>query len=391
VVSSLDVISVFVFNRKAIIMNLLFFVVHPSKFHVFRHTINILKQKGHQVNIIITSKDVLEKLVINEGWAYTNIFPEGRKISWLPTKIGAGINLIRTIFRIKKYIKRSDIKYDLFITDDLLVINGWLNKIPTFHFQDDDITAVPESALIMFFANYIISPTVSNLGKYQKKKIGFYGYKELGSFHPARFTPDYEKIKQFNPEGNKYFLLRLVSLRAVHDAGKSGLKDNDVLRLINKLEEYGNVYITAERHLPPLFEKYRITINPNDIAHALFFAEFLISDSQTMSAESGVLGTPYIRYNDFVERISYLDELEKKYELGFGIKTKNKDQLFEKIDYLLSQSNLKETWRVKRNKMLSEKIDLTEFLVWLIEGFPESVSVLQKDLEYQKRFIKKPD
>lgn len=370
-------------------MNLLFFVVHPSKFHVFRHTINILKQRGHWVDIIITSKDVLEKLVINEGWTYTNIFPEGRKISWLPTKIGAGINLIRTIFRIRKYINHSDLKYDLFLTDDLLVINGWLKKIPTFHFQDDDITAVPESSLIMFFADYIISPSVSNLGKYQKKKIAFYGYKELGSFHPARFIPDYEKIKQFNPEGEKYFLLRLVSLRAVHDISKSGLNDNDVLRIINKLEEYGNVYITAERHLPPLFEKYRITINPNDIAHALYFAEFLISDSQTMSAEAGVLGTPYIRYNDFVERISYLDELEKKYELGFGIKTTNKDLLFEKIDYLLSQYNLKEIWRVKKNKMLSEKIDLTEFLVWLIEEFPESASVLQKDMKYQKRFIKK--
>lgn len=370
-------------------MKILFFFVHPSKFHVFRHTINILKQKGHHVDMLITSKDVLEKLMIHEGWAYTNIFPEGRKISWLPTKISAGYNLIRTILRIRKYINRSNIKHDLFITDDLLVINGWLNKIPSFLFQDDDITAVPESALIMFFANFIISPTVSNLGKYQKKKIPFYGYKELGSFHPGRFIPDFVKTKQFNPEGKKYFLLRLVLLRSVHDIGKSGLNDNDVLSIINKLEKFGKVYITAERNLSPQFEKYRITINPNDIAHALYFAEFLISDSQTMSAESGVLGTPYIRYNDFVDRISYLDELEKKYELGFGIKTIYKNQLFEKIDYLLSQKDLKETWRIKKNKMLSEKIDLTEFLVWLIEEFPDSVNVLNKDMEYQKRFVKK--
>ena len=40
----------------------------------------MLTQNGHNIDILITSKDVLEDLIINEGWSYTNIFPKGRKL-----------------------------------------------------------------------------------------------------------------------------------------------------------------------------------------------------------------------------------------------------------------------------------------------------------------------
>ena len=57
----------------------LFFIVHPSKFHLFKRTINALIDNGNIVDICISSKDVLEDLIINEGWNYTNLFPSGRK------------------------------------------------------------------------------------------------------------------------------------------------------------------------------------------------------------------------------------------------------------------------------------------------------------------------
>lgn len=362
----------------------LFFVVHPSKYHVFRHTINILKSKGHQVDILITSKDVLEELIKNEGWEYKNIFPEGRKISGLPTYLSAAINTIRTLYRLEKYLWGK--KYDLFITDDLLVINGKLHNTPSILFQDDDVTAVPESVILHKFTTNIMTPFVSDMGKYSFKKIPFHGYKELGSLHPKRFEPNQNVIKQFNPDLSRYFILRLVSLKATHDVGKEGLNNDDVLKLIRMLENHGKVFITSERSLPDKFEKYRINIKVNEIAHALYFADILIADSQTMSAEAGVLGTPYVRFNDFVGRISYLEELEKKYELGYGIKTKDKELLFSKVNELLSIPNLKEEWKIKRIKMLSEKIDMTDFMVWVFENYPKSNEILKKDPNYQLRF-----
>jgi uncharacterized protein len=362
----------------------LFFIVHPSKYHVFRHTINTLISKGHKVDVLITSKDVLEDLVENEGWEYKNIFPEGRKISGLPTYIGAGINTLRTILRLEKFLWGK--KYDLFITDDLLVFNGMWRKTPSILFQDDDVTAVPESAILHRFATHIMTQFVSDMGKYSYKKIPFHGYKELGSLHPKRFIPNPDVVKQFNPDMSKYFILRLVSLKATHDVGKSGLSNEDVTILIGILEKYGKVFITSERKLPEQFEKYRINIKVNEIAHAIYHADLLIGDSQTMSAEAGILGTPYIRYNDFVGRISYLEELENKYNLGYGIRTKDKEELFIRVNELLENPDLQTIWNTKREKMLSQKIDMTDFMVWTFENYPDSIETLKKDPDYQLKF-----
>jgi predicted glycosyltransferase len=86
--------------------------------------------------------------------------------------------------------------------------------------------------------------------------------------------------------------------------------------------------------------------------HFLYYASLLISDSQTMSAESGVLGTPYIRYNDFVGMISYLNDLENTYNLGIGIKTKDKDLLFKTIEELLSNADLKSIWKKREENVV---------------------------------------
>ncbi len=58
--------------------------------------------------------------------------------------------------------------------------------------------------------------------------------------------------------------------------------------------------------------------NPSDIYHALYYADLYIGDSQTIAAEKAVLGTPALRFNDFVGKIGYLEELEHKYGLTFG-------------------------------------------------------------------------
>ena len=213
----------------------LFFFIHPSYFHVFRNTINILKSKGHHVEVLISSKDILEELVINEGWKYHNLFPEGRKIKYLPTYLGAFIYLILTFLKIERYLFNK--RFDLFVTDDLIGINGFFHRVPTILLQDDDVTAVPETFFQHIFCNKILSPKCSNMGFFNFKKIAFDGYKELGYLHPNKFNPEIKKIKFFNKNYDKYFLIRLVSLKATHDIGIKGLNNFDVKQIIKKLEK----------------------------------------------------------------------------------------------------------------------------------------------------------
>jgi uncharacterized protein len=116
----------------------------------------------------------------------------------------------------------------------------------------------------------------------------------------------------------------------------------------------------------------------------------VIGDSQTMTAEAAVLGTPALRFNDFVGRLGYLYELEHRYGLTFGISTAHPDRLMAKLDELLAFSDLKTEWRNRRSRMLGEKIDVTEFFVWFLENYPESMRIVQNDPGYQRRFSIRP-
>jgi len=60
--------------------------------------------------------------------------------------------------------------------------------------------------------------------------------------------------------------------------------------------------------------------------------------------------------------------------------------MFQKIEELLSMRNLKQEWQKRRQKMLADKIDVTAFLVWFVENYPESVNIMKKNPDYQYRF-----
>ena len=152
------------------------------------------------------------------------------------------------------------------------------------------------------------------------------------------------------------------------------------------------IYITSERPLEPQFEKYRIKINPLDMHHVMAFASLYIGDSQTMAAEAGVLGVPFVRFNDFVGRIGYLRELEDKYELGYGIKASAEgsvDALCERVEEIVQMkpAERKQVYQSRRQKMLSEKIDCAKFLTYFIENYPASVDETKnRDDKFWKRF-----
>lgn len=352
-------------------MRYLFFFVHPSKFHVFRNTINELKKRGHHVDLLITSKDVLEDLVKEEGWSYTNIFPEGRKIKGVSPLISSAINFFRTLFRLRKFLYKQ--KYNLFITDDLLVFFTRLAKVPSVAFTDDDLRVTKQFSIILSQATYILAPSITDLGKFNKKKISFNGYKELAYLHPDVFVPDYKIVEKYVPAGKQYFIIRLVSLKAYHDVGIKGLSNSHVHQLISLLEKYGSVYISSERALPPEFEKYRLQIQPSHISHILAFAKLFIGDSQTMSSEASVLGTFAYRFSDFTGRISVMDEKEERYHLMKSFPTSSFDKMLCDIENKLQQDNLDVTHAQLRQTMIQEKINLTEFMIDLFEELPRRV------------------
>ena len=341
-------------------MTVLIYLGHPAHFHLFKETIKNLQNKGVKSVIVIKSKDVLEKLLIDSQLPYINI-SEGN------AKGNAYKNFFKRLKRLASIIRSA--KPNLLIGSAAeLTVLGKVFRIPSYIFFEDDFEAVKKFAKIAGpFATKLVCPNCCSAWKWDYKKIGYNSYHELAYLHPNHFTPNAEKVKSIFKLNEKNFILRFAQLTAYHDVGKSGITTDIAQQLIDMLSAQGNVFITSERALEPQFEKYRIQISPLDIHHALYFADMYIGDSQTMTAEAALLGTPAIRFNDFVGELSYLEELEHKFHLTYGIKTNHSEKLLEKVKELLNTPDLKQSWQSKRALMLNECIDMSAFMTDLIE------------------------
>jgi len=301
------------------------------------------------------------------------------------SKKGFVIGLIKRFYRTFKFVKKF--KPDLLI--GTCVENSFISKItgiPCINVNEDDAAIVPLYAKLSYpWATEIITPKSCDNGKWNSKSIKYNSYHELAYLHPKYFTPSKGIASQYVDTSDSYFIIRFAKLTAHHDEGITGLNREVTRRIINQLDEKGKIYITSEKPLEEEFEPYRLSINAKDIHHVMAFSTIFIGDSQTMAAEAGLLGTPFIRYNSFVGRIGYLNEIENKYKLGFGVKFGDEKLLFKRLSELIEANN-RNIYSERRNKMLNEKIDVTAFYVWFIENYPNSVTTMNENPNYQNHF-----
>ncbi len=352
----------------------LFYLGHPAHFHLYKNA--ILSYPAEEVVVCIKSKDVLENLLQDSGIHFINI---DNRIS--TNKKGKFFTLLisfRRMLRLMAIVLKNKPRRLVGSAAELALLGKILN-VPSFIFFEDDFEKVPLFARIAGpAATYLICPDCCSAWKWDHKKIGYSSYHELAYLHPNHFTPDPKRVEKIFDLSKKNFILRFSDLGAYHDVGKSGISDEVARKLISKLEIHGRVYITSERVLSPEFEPYRIHIRTTDIHHALYYADLFIGDSQTMTAESAVLGTPAIRYNDFVGELSYLEDLEKNYQLTFGVLTKDQEQLFNLVDDLLNNKDIKQEWASRRQLMLRDKADFSKCMNTLLSCPPKDFECMKQ-------------
>ena len=363
-------------------MRIIFGLGHPAHFHLFKNIFKEFKVRNIEFKIFISDKDILSNLLIEEGYSFIKLTERKVNTSFLG-KVGKVINTTFTLSKAIKEFKPTILAGCL----PQLVYAGILNRKPTLFFGEDDfkITFIQGLSVYPFVSN-IIAPIVTNIGPFQRKKIAHSSYHELAYLHPNNFSPDKQIIEKYFDSDDQYFILRFANLNAYHDIGKKGISESLAHKIIERLLPFGKVYITSEIDLSKDLEKYRIMINPKDMHHVMAFAKMYIGDSQTMAAEAAVLGIPFIRYNSFVGKIGYLKELEDVYNLGYGIQIGNEDLVLNKISEILEHESLEQEWLIKKTKMLNDKIDLSKFIIWFIEKYPESRKIMNENPDYQYKF-----
>lgn len=360
-------------------MNILIDINHPAHVHLYRNVYSMLIGSGHHVIVVVKEIPSAMKLLDLYGIPYINI---GKKDDALLKK---GMDQLVYDRRLLNMVHEHHIDMGVGSSINIPHVSK-LSKMRSVILDDDDDEVEP--LFVRFghpFADVILSPV--NTPRKSKKTMYVSSYHELAYLHPNRFSPDPSVLSDAGvEEGEPYFILRFNAFKAHHDVGVVGLTLDNKRRLVDYLKAKGKVLITTERDIDDEFKPYQLTVSPEKAHSLMYYATMFVGDSQTMTSEAAVLGTPAIRCNTFVGRIHYLEEEEHKYGLTYGFRPEQSEEMFQKIDELLSMPNLKEEWQSRRQRMLSEKIDYTRFLAWFIENYPESRKTMKENPDYQFRF-----
>jgi predicted glycosyltransferase len=234
--------------------------------------------------------------------------------------------------------------------------------------NDDDAAAVPFFRWLAYpLASAIVTPTALAHERWGKRHLAYPSYHALFYLHPARFRPDPAIRAELGIGDAPFAIVRLSALEAHHDRGVSGVSHAFLRAIVDGLGRRARILVSSEKPLAAEFEALRIALRPERIHHALAAADFYLGDSQTMTAEAAVLGTPAFRINDFVGRISYLRELEE-YGLAFGFRPSAEAAALLAVDQVLALPGRAEVFAQRRRKMLAEKIDPVPWFVERMEA-----------------------
>jgi len=354
-------------------MRIMFDVGHPAQVHFYKNAAKILQEHGHSVLFSARDKEVLLDILKKYHLPYRQISKQKSGF------IGLSVELLQRLKNL--YLITKEFKPDLICgPGETVALVGRISHTPVILFNDSE--PVPLNKYLTYpFVNVICTPTSfrNNLGI---KHIRYNGLKEIAYLHPKYFTNDKQVLKDLElTENDSFILLRFVSWRAWHDTGHYGLKDKE--GIVHELEKYGKVFISSEAALPHSLQRYQIKISPEKLHDVLFYAKLLFCDSQTMATESAVLGTPAIRCNSFAGKndMGNFIELEENYDLLYSF-TDDSAALGRAVE-ILQDSASKENWKAKREKLLKDKIDVTAFMVWLIENYPRSFAEMKEHPEVQ--------
>lgn len=359
-------------------MRVALFVNTPAQAHFHKNTALELERKGH--NVTILSRDYGETLQLLDS-----IGLEHECYAKVPeSKLGKLLLFPASVFHALEILNKKG--------PELLVDAGaygaytsLLLRKPCVVFTDSEPTPF-QFASTLPFIDAVITPSSfrRDLGS---KHIKIDGYKELAYLHPRIFQPNPDFLTTVNVSKDEdYVILRFNAFDALHDYGVRGFSTGQKRALVDAISRNMRVFISSESELPPDLERFRLKIPTSRIHDALYYAKLVVADTQTMTTEAAVLGTPAIRFNTFIgaNDMGNFIELERKYHLIMNCP--DYQTVEAKVNEILDDTHSKEEWRSRRLRLLEDKIDVSKFMVWFIENYPDSRNEINANPEKQSEF-----
>jgi hypothetical protein len=341
-------------------MRVLFDVNHPVQVHLLRPVLAHVQASGHERRVVARDKDVTLRLLAHYG------------IECIPTRPGRDrLGLLRELvqreWRVWR-LARAFRPHAIVGTSVHAARVARLVGARSVVLNDDDATANPAFARLAYpLAHAIVTPDCLRAEAWGTRHHTYAANQQLFYLHPSRFKPDPGVRAELGLRPDEpYALVRLSALLAHHDRGVTGLQIDLVAELAARLAGRVRLFVSSEKPLVARLEPLRFALPPERLHDALAAAEFCVGDSQSVTAEAAVLGTPAFRLNGFVGRISYLAELERR-GLAFGFRPGDEARLLEAVLALTADPERRARFAQRRALLLRETIDPLPWLIELIE------------------------
>ncbi len=360
-------------------MKILIDIGHPAHVHLFKNFAHEMLQKGNDVLFTCRDKEFEIYLLKANGFKFVSL---GKKYTSILSKL---FGMFKFNFQILKVCRKY--KPDILLSHGsmyLAQVSWFINKP---HIAFEDTYNMEQVRLYEPFTDVVLTglyehPNVSS------KEIRYSGYHELAYLHPNRFTPD-PSIKQMMgiSDSDKYVLVRFVSRNVTHDLGQKGISIQNKIAIVLELAKYVKVCVSSEEELPKELESFILKTPPDRIHDVIAYSSLVLGESGTMAEEAVVLGVPAILLYNKINTY-YTIHLERDYGLMYNLTLSDEDinKALEIAVDLLCDTEQKDEWLKRREIMMQDKIDVTSFLVWFVENYPESNRIMKENPDYQYRF-----
>jgi uncharacterized protein len=337
-------------------LRILIDIGHPKDVNLFKNVILKLQNNGHKIKIFARAKENTRQMLNEYCFEYT-------QSKYYRSMSGKALGIFVNDFLL--YRCAREFNPDVFVSPGSpysAQVSKFMGK-PHIAFSDTEIAGIV-TKLTLPFTDKIYTSTSFYLDLGPKHER-FNGYCELAYLHPKYFKPKKETIEKYHLKEN-YIIMRLSALASNHDIHAIGFgfkSEEELKEYISKIEKYGQIIIFSETSNWQVIRDYQINIDSRDLHDLIYFSSLYIGEGASMASEAAILGVPSI-YISNTQR-GYLNELEQKYGLVYNIEGKTEG--LKKALEILENNSFKEEWHLKRDKMLSEKIDVVEYMVNTIE------------------------
>jgi predicted glycosyltransferase len=355
-------------------MKVLIDIGHPAHVHIFKNLAWHLQGEGHSCFFTVRDKDISLKLVEHYGFRHVNLGRHYRSTT------GKLLGLARFDLKMLRYVRQE--KPDLLLSHGSMYAAhaAGLTGRPHVSLEDTE-GSIEQIRLYRPWTRAILTSRGFPLD-FGAKHVRYDGYHELAYLHPRVFRTPVSPLPQPGL-GRKRVLLRLTAFEASHDAGQRGIASEFTTHLVNALHPQAEVLISSERELPPHLQPRRLRLPPQEMHAVLATVDLYVGDGSTMASECAMLGVPSIYVNSQFPHV--VREQSLKYGLIEWITDPQK--ILDRSKAILNDDLARATFRSRRDRLVADCINVSDFLHWFVTQFPGSLRESQEhNTEVMARF-----